>query len=85
MLIRVKAAAICGTDMRIFRGIKTRGVRLPSVLGHEFSGIIEDAGGNAGWREGQRVAVCPALACGDCSSCREGRSNICENLDGLWL
>jgi L-iditol 2-dehydrogenase len=80
LVIRVKAAAVCGTDMRIYRGIKTRGVRMPSVLGHEFSGIIEDTGGDPGWRKGQRVAVCPALACGRCAPCREGASNICERL-----
>jgi len=80
MLIRIKAAAICGTDMRIFKGTKTRGVRLPSILGHEFSGIIEDAGGHARWRKGQRVALCPALPCGACDYCQAGAGNICGRL-----
>jgi L-iditol 2-dehydrogenase len=80
LVIRVKAAAVCGTDMRICKGIKTRGVRRPSVLGHEFSGVIEDTGGDPAWHRGQRAAVCPALACGHCGPCREGASNICE-----WL
>lgn len=80
LLIRVKAATICGTDMRIFRGSKTRGVRMPSVLGHEFSGIIAEADSGSAWRSGQRVTVCPALACGACGPCCAGASNICEHL-----
>lgn len=79
LVIRVKASAICGTDMRIYKGIKTRGVRLPSVLGHEFSGIIEE-GASPGWRAGQRVTLCPSLPCGHCRFCRINASNICENL-----
>lgn len=79
LTIRIKAAAICGTDMRIYKGLKTRGVRLPSILGHEFSGVIEDAGVTE-WRKGQPVALCPALACGQCRLCRDGASNICGKL-----
>lgn len=80
MLIRVRAAAICGTDMRIYRGTKTRDVRLPSILGHEFSGIIADPGNRSEWHAGQRVTLCPALPCGACAFCRDGASNICERL-----
>lgn len=79
VVIRVKAAAICGTDIRVYKGIKTRGVRLPSVLGHEFSGVIEESASPA-WRAGQRVTLCPALPCGHCPCCRMDASNICENL-----
>lgn len=80
MMIRVRASAICGTDVRIYRGTKTRGVRFPSILGHEFSGTIVDQGGRSGWRNGQRVAVCPALPCGECEACNYGADNICEHL-----
>ena len=80
LLLRMKAAAVCGTDLRIFKGIKTRGVRLPSVLGHEFSGIIAETCGTPGWQRGDRVAVCPALPCGTCGPCQAGATNICENL-----
>lgn len=79
LTLRVKAAAICGTDLRIYRGIKTRGVHIPAVLGHEFAGVIA-ASAAPGWQAGQRVALCPALACGTCRSCKEGASNICEAL-----
>lgn len=80
MLLRLSAAAICGTDIRIYRGRKTRGVRLPSILGHEFTGEIVDAGGHAGWKTGDHAAVCPALPCGTCRECRAGFENICANL-----
>ena len=60
MLLQMKSAAVCGTDIRIYRGRKTRGVRLPSIPGHEFTGDIVDTGGHAIWRTGDRVAVCPA-------------------------
>lgn len=63
LTLRIMAAAICGTDMRIYKGSKTRGVRAPAILGHEFAGVIE-ASAAPEWRKGQRVALCPALACG---------------------
>ena len=80
MLLRMQTAAICGTDIRIYRGRKTRGVRLPSTLGHEFTGEIVDSGGHAQWRAGGRVAVCPALPCGTCRQCQAGFENICPQL-----
>lgn len=80
MLIKVRAATICGTDIRILRGKKTAGVRYPSVLGHEFSGEIVETGGHEQFRVGQAVAVCPAFACGTCAACRNDAENLCENL-----
>ena len=43
LILRVRAATICGTDIRILRGRKTAGVRYPSIIGHEFSGEIVQA------------------------------------------
>lgn len=80
MTIRMTAAAICGTDIRIYRGRKTKGVRRPSVLGHEFTGEIVESGGHEGWKSGDRVAICPALSCGQCRECVIGAENICANL-----
>lgn len=79
MLIRVRAATVCGTDIRIFRGRKTAGIRYPSILGHEFSGEIVDHGGHAGFACGDAVAVCPAIPCGHCAHCKRGYENICRN------
>src|SRR3954447_12754763 len=80
LILRVKAATICGTDIRIFRGRKTAGVRYPSVLGHEFSGEVVDNGGHADFQKGDAVCVCPAIPCGHCAHCKRGLENICQNL-----
>jgi len=80
LLLKVKAATICGTDIRIFRGRKTAGIRYPSVLGHEFSGEIVENGGHAQFAPGDAVCVCPAIACGHCAYCTRGLENLCRNL-----
>ena len=77
LLIRVRAATICGTDIRIYRGRKTAGVRYPSVLGHEFAGEVIDTGGHASLNVGDRVSLCPFIACGHCHLCKTGRENLC--------
>jgi len=82
LLIRVKAATVCGTDIRIFRGRKTMGVRYPSILGHEFAGEVVE-GGNGRWKPGQAVCVCPAIACGHCAYCIRGYENLCRNLTAV--
>ena len=80
LVVRVKAATVCGTDIRIFRGRKTAGVRYPSVLGHEFAGEVVDAPGSSEFQRGDAVCVCPAIACGSCAYCVRGFENICLNL-----
>ncbi len=69
-LLRVEAAGICGTDVRIFRGRKTRGVKLPRVLGHEIAGRLDSAG--------KPVVVLPTVVCGGCWACRAGQEHLCE-------
>ncbi|MDH7498798.1 MAG: alcohol dehydrogenase catalytic domain-containing protein [candidate division NC10 bacterium] len=76
VLVRVKAAGICGTDARIFKGSKK--IPAPRIIGHEFSGEIEEVGvGVEGWKRGDRVTVEPIIACGRCYCCLRGRFNIC--------
>lgn len=79
VLIRVRAATICGTDIRIYRGRKTAGVRYPSVLGHEFAGEIIDSGGHDSLQFGNRVGLCPFISCGHCHLCKTGRENLCTD------
>lgn len=79
VLIRVRAATICGTDIRIFRGRKTAGVRYPSVLGHEFAGDVIDTGGHSSLKVGDRVGLCPFISCGHCHLCKTGRENLCTH------
>jgi L-iditol 2-dehydrogenase len=83
LLLKVKAATICGTDIRILRGKKTAGIRYPSVLGHEFAGVVVDNGGHSQFSEGQAVCVCPQFACGHCEYCISGAENLCRNLTAM--
>lgn len=80
LLLKVRAATVCGTDIRILRGKKTAGIRYPSIIGHEFAGEVVDTGGHAQFTIGQAVGVCPAFACGHCDACQSGAENLCRNL-----
>jgi L-iditol 2-dehydrogenase len=75
VLIRVEAAGICGTDRHLFRGEFP--CTPPVTLCHEFAGIVETAGPEAGIAPGTRVTVDPNIACGTCGFCRAGRPNLC--------
>lgn len=78
ILLEMKAAAICGTDMRILTGKKTKGVRYPSVIGHEFCGVIAEVGADVkGYEVGEKVVVANVIPCHHCSSCLRGRTNAC--------
>ncbi len=83
LLLKVKAATVCGTDIRIFRGKKTSGIRYPSVLGHEFAGVVADNGGHSQYKVGNAVCVCPQFACGHCDYCIRGAENLCSNLTSM--
>lgn len=83
LILRVKAATICGTDIRVFRGRKTAGIRYPSIIGHEFSGEIVAVHGPSPFVVGQRVGVCPAIPCGHCPQCTRGRENLCPDLQAI--
>ena len=78
LLVRVRYAGVCGTDVRIYLG--TKRIPTPRILGHEFAGEVVASGTETtGFAEGERVVVHPMLACGRCHACRAGRSNICLN------
>jgi L-iditol 2-dehydrogenase len=81
VLLAVQAAAVCGTDIRMFRnGAKGVGPQSPLVLGHELSGTVERVGRSVvGIKEGQRVAVAPNMGCGTCDACVSGNTHFCES------
>ena len=83
LVLRVRAATICGTDIRILRGRKTAGIRYPSIIGHEFSGEIVTIHGASPFQIGQRVGVCPAIPCGHCPQCLRGRENMCPDMQAI--
>jgi L-iditol 2-dehydrogenase len=62
-------------------GIGRQKIRYPQSIGHECSGTIEEIGpGVHGLSKGQRVAIDPAMACGECDQCLSGRANTCRGL-----
>jgi L-iditol 2-dehydrogenase len=79
VLVAVAAVGVCGSDMHYYdagrNGLNV--VRQPTVLGHEAAGVVIAAGTTSGVATGTRVAVEPAVGCGTCPTCREGRYNIC--------
>lgn len=76
VLLRVRAAGICGTDVRIMNGAKK--VATPIIIGHEMAGDIEVVGAGVNrLAVGDRVTVEPIIPCGLCPLCLKGRRNIC--------
>lgn len=83
LLIQVKASAICGSDIKAYGG-KHPMIRLPMILGHEFSGVIVEKGsGVNGFHVGDRVVVEPSFVCGQCFFCQRMEYYLCENLKQL--
>jgi L-iditol 2-dehydrogenase len=80
VLVKVGANTICGTDVRIFRGEKTKGVSLPTILGHELAGHVQKVGRNVrGYDVGAPVAMAPVIACHRCFYCQHDMENVCPN------
>ena len=80
VLIRVKRIGVCGSDPTIFFG-RHPYVSYPLVMGHEFSGTIEQLGeGVENLQTGMRVTVIPHLVCGECEACKKQLYNFCEEL-----
>lgn len=76
VLIRVKACAVCGTDLRIFHGERRIDV---SITGHEISGVIEEMGdGVKELSVGDRVIIETVVGCGECDACRREEENRCR-------
>jgi 2-desacetyl-2-hydroxyethyl bacteriochlorophyllide A dehydrogenase len=83
-IVEVKYAGICGSDLTIYQGKHQRATP-PTILGHEFSGVVvEQRGeGSRAVRVGTAVAVNPVYACGQCALCLDGKGHICEK-KGLY-
>jgi L-iditol 2-dehydrogenase len=80
VLIKVRSAAICGSDLGIYHYTSAYSkMKLPVVLGHEFSGeIIETGNDVVGFKTGDRVLSESVKACGVCEFCKQGMSNLCD-------
>src|SRR5712692_3622152 len=83
VLVRVRAASVCGTDLHIYRWDRWSAHRIhpPLIFGHEFCGIVEKVGAEVSTvREGDFVSAEMHLSCGRCFQCRTGQSHICQNV-----
>lgn len=75
--VRVRATAICGSDLHGFREASPRRVP-PLVMGHEVAGVVDAAGPGADPAlVGRRVVAMPVVSCGACARCAEGAPNLC--------
>lgn len=84
VLLRVKRVGVCGTDLHIFTGDQPY-LQYPRVMGHELSGVVEQAPADSALRAGDAVYVMPYLSCGDCVACRQGKTNCCVNIQVLGV
>src|SRR5580704_14816029 len=83
VLVRVKVALTCGTDLKVWkRGYHARMITPPAVFGHELSGVVESLGADVSGtlHIGDRVVPSNSAPCGVCVFCRKDRANLCQDL-----
>ncbi len=82
VLVRVRAALTCGTDVKVFRrGYHARMIVPPALFGHELAGDIVGVGSSVrAFKVGQRVVAANSAPCGECFYCKRNNENLCENL-----
>lgn len=85
VLLEVKAAGICGSDIGFFDGAHEEVCRPPVVLGHEFAGVVADTGsGVTAWKKGDRlVSDNTGFVCGVCHACATANYLLCPSHRGL--
>jgi 2-desacetyl-2-hydroxyethyl bacteriochlorophyllide A dehydrogenase len=84
VLLRVRRVGVCGTDLHIYTGNQPY-LQYPRVMGHELSGVVEEADADAGLAPGDPVYVMPYLSCGQCIACRQGKTNCCVRIQVLGV
>jgi L-gulonate 5-dehydrogenase len=90
VVIAPEAVGICGSDYHFFLGELSEaagGSQFPRVQGHEVAGRIAALGPDcrAELALGQRVALWPLYACGECYPCRVGRPNACDSFELIGI
>ncbi|MEM0152495.1 MAG: scyllo-inosose 3-dehydrogenase [Ignisphaera sp.] len=90
ILVRVKSCGICGSDVHMYEKdeegymLYPGMVRLPVVIGHELSGVVEEVGtGVTDFKPGDAVTLVEMWYCGECISCRRGYFDHCINLEEM--
>ena len=81
VLVKVKSAGICGTDLHIYEGQHSMSVGVDRIPGHEFAGEVVEVGpGVKHLKPKDRVVHEPIAYCKDCYACRRGQGNVCRAL-----
>src|SRR5579884_3446933 len=82
LLVRVRTALTCGTDVKVYRrGYHAKMIQPPALFGHELAGDVVALGyGIVGFRPGDRVVAANSAPCDECFYCRRGQQNLCEDL-----
>jgi len=82
LLVRVRAALTCGTDVKVFhRGYHAKMIRPPALFGHEMAGDVVAVGeGVTNFRAGQRIVAANSAPCDRCFFCLRNQQNLCEDL-----
>jgi L-iditol 2-dehydrogenase len=86
VLVKVKAATTCGTDLKIFqRGYVEKVIKFPTIFGHEWAGEVVDVDKGLEWpKKGMHVRAGNSAPCLHCAMCQRGKYNLCENMIWLW-
>lgn len=83
VIIKIEAAAICGTDIKSYLKGNPR-IQPPMTMGHEFCGEIVEADSEVdGYQVGQRVTMATTIGCGTCFYCNQGRTNLCRSAEAI--
>ncbi len=87
LLLRVRAAAICGTDIKILKvGYRNMRAGEERILGHEIAGEIWELGSEVeGYEKGMRVTLAPNMGCGHCRYCRMGHTELCADFQAFGI
>lgn len=84
ILLEVKAAGLCGTDVHIYKGEYFGSY--PRIPGHEFSGVVAGVGKNIrDFKIGQHVSADPNIFCEACEACKENRQNFCVDMHAVGV
>lgn len=87
VLVKVRAASICGTDVRMYKnGYPTASEATPLTLGHEIAGDICEVGEKVSYyKKGMRVAIAPNMGCGICDQCVSGSTHLCADYEAFGI
>jgi threonine dehydrogenase-like Zn-dependent dehydrogenase len=87
LLMKVHAATICGTDIKIFKnGYRKMQEGEERILGHEIAGEVWEVGEAVrGFSKGTRIIIAPNMGCGQCRYCRMGHTELCDDFQAFGI